>query len=71
MEIFHEVAADGALFFEADNDKQFAEQVLQLENSEVLKDLVEKGHRQADNFAWAKSAQALYEVCQRLVANKP
>jgi glycosyltransferase involved in cell wall biosynthesis len=70
MEIFHEVAADGALYFEADNDKQFAEQVLKLEDPEVFKDQVAKGHKQAANFAWSKSAEALYEVCKQLVNNK-
>jgi len=67
LEIFHEVAADGALFFEADNAKQFAEQVLKLENKEVFDDLIKKGHKQAENFAWSRSAQALYEVCEKLV----
>lgn len=67
LEIFHEVAGDGALFFEADNDKQFAEQVLKLNDPATLKDLIEKGHKQAEKFAWTKSAQALYAVCEELV----
>jgi glycosyltransferase involved in cell wall biosynthesis len=71
LEIFHEVAADGALFFKADNDKQFAEQVLKLTDPQVFNDLVAKGHKQAANFAWSKSAQALYRVCEDLIANKP
>jgi glycosyltransferase involved in cell wall biosynthesis len=66
MEIFHEVAADGALFFEANSPKQFAEQVLKLDNPEFLNDLIVKGKKQADNFAWTKSAQVLYGICEEL-----
>ncbi|NTW61352.1 glycosyltransferase family 4 protein [Candidatus Saccharibacteria bacterium] len=66
LEIFHEVAGDGALFFKADNFQQFAEQVLKLEDRKVHDDLVEKGRKQAAKFAWSKSAKALYEVCQEL-----
>ena len=68
MEIFHEVAADGALYFEADSPKEFAFQVLKLNDPEFLKDLIEKGHKQADNFAWSKSARVLYQICEELVA---
>ncbi len=66
MEIFHEVAGDGALFFEADNDKQFAEQVIRLEDEAFRNDLVAKGRKQAEKFAWSKSAQELYKVCKHL-----
>ncbi len=67
MEIFHEVAADGALFFEANNPKQFADQVLKLNDPAILSDLITKGHRQANNFAWSKSAVVLNGICEELV----
>jgi glycosyltransferase involved in cell wall biosynthesis len=67
MGIFHEVAGDGALFFEHDAPKQFADQVLKLNDEKTRKELVEKGHKQAENFTWAKSALALYEICKKLV----
>lgn len=70
LEIFHEVAGEGALYFEADDDKQFAQQVLKLNDPLVFKDLIEKGHLQADKFAWSKSAKSLYEVCKRLYSEK-
>ena len=70
MEIFHEVAGDGALFFDPSSPEQFAEQVLKLDNPVVLRDLIDKGHKQADNFAWTKSAQALYEICEKLYNEK-
>ena len=67
MEIFHEVAGDGALFFDPTSPKQFAENVLKLNNPVVLNDLVKNGHKQADNFAWSKSAQTLYDICKKLM----
>jgi len=70
MEIFHEVAADGALYFEADSAEQFAQQVLKLENPVVLNNLIEKGYQQAANFAWSKSAQVLYGICEELTNKK-
>jgi len=70
MTIFHEVAADGALFFDYDSPQQFADQVKKLDNPEIVKDLVSKGHIQADKFSWKKSAMTLYEVCEKLVNRK-
>ncbi len=69
MEIFHEVAADGALFFEANSPQQFAQQVLKLDDPVLLQDLIAKGKRQSDNFAWTKSAQVLYGICEKLCEN--
>jgi glycosyltransferase involved in cell wall biosynthesis len=66
MEIFHEVAGDGALFFDPTSPQQFAEQVLKLNNPVVLNELVKNGHKQSDNFAWSKSAQTLYNICKKL-----
>lgn len=70
MEIFHEVAADGALYFEADSPREFALQVLKLYEPEVLADLIAKGHKQAENFAWGKSARVLYAICEKLYSQK-
>lgn len=67
MEIFHEVAGDGALFFDYDNPKEFADQVLKLNDPNFLSELTEKGHRQANKFTWKQSAQKLYEICQQLI----
>lgn len=66
MEIFHEVAGDGALFFDPNSPKQFAEQVLKLNNPIVLKGLIESGPKQAKNFDWTKSARTLYDIFNEL-----
>ncbi len=66
MEIFTEVAGKGALFFDANSPQQFAEQVLKLNDQTTLDNLIATGHQQANKFAWSKSAQALYGVCEQL-----
>jgi glycosyltransferase involved in cell wall biosynthesis len=68
MTIFHEVAGDGALFFDFDSPKQFADQVLKLNDLQFEKNLVEKGHKQAEKFTWKQSVKKLYDICQELVA---
>lgn len=66
MEIFHEVAGDSALFFPADSDKDFAEQVLKLEDKNILDDLIAKGYKQSEQFAWTKSAIVLNDIMVKL-----
>jgi glycosyltransferase involved in cell wall biosynthesis len=67
MTIFHEVAGDGALFFDYNSPTEFANQVLKLDNEKILNNLVEKGHKQAEKFSWKQSAKKLYDICQSLV----
>lgn len=70
MTIFHEVAGDGALFFDFNSPKQFAFQVLKLNDSDFLANLVEKGRKQAEKFSWKQSAKKLYDICLELHNNK-
>jgi glycosyltransferase involved in cell wall biosynthesis len=70
MTIFHEVANDGALFFDYNSPKQFADQVLKLNDEKCLNDLVKKGHIQSEKFSWKQSAKKLYDICLQLVANE-
>ena len=71
MEIFHEVAEDGALFFSANSPKQFAEQVMKLDDTKFESDLVALGRKQAEKFTWKQSSKKLYEICEKLVNGKP
>jgi glycosyltransferase involved in cell wall biosynthesis len=67
MTIFHEVADDGALFFDYNSPEEFASQVKKLDDKKFVSQLVEKGHKQADKFSWKRSAETLYKVCEELV----
>ena len=70
MEIFHEVAGNGALFFDPTLPKQFADKVLKLNDQQFQNELIQRGYKQAENFTWKRSAQALYDICQKLVDNR-
>lgn len=70
MTIFHEVAGDGALFFDYDSPQQFADQVNKLNDPEFVSGLVEKGHIQANKFSWKQSSKTLYDICVKLVNTK-
>jgi len=70
MTIFHEVAGDGALFFDFDLPKQFANQVSKLDNPKFVEDLVKKGHNQAEKFSWKQSAKKLYDIITAIQINK-
>lgn len=70
MTIFHEVAGNGALFFDYDSPKQFSDQVLKLDDTKFQQDLVGKGHKQAEKFSWKQSAKKLYDICTELNSSK-
>jgi glycosyltransferase involved in cell wall biosynthesis len=67
MDIFHEVAGDAALFFDADDAQTFAAQVDKLNDPALRAELVKKGRVQAATFSWKASAKALADVAQKLV----
>lgn len=67
MPIFHEVAAGGALYFNPDDPKMFADQVLQLNDSATRKRLVESGKSHIKTFSWEASAQALVNAAKSLL----
>jgi glycosyltransferase involved in cell wall biosynthesis len=64
--IFHEVAGDGALFFNNDNPNDFASQIMKLDNDKLQKELVLAGKKQAEKFSWNKSAKTLYDIFSKL-----
>jgi glycosyltransferase involved in cell wall biosynthesis len=66
MEIFHEVAGDGALFFDFDSPNEFAEQVTKLSNPQTRQELIDKGFEQAKKFTWKQSTKTLYDICLSL-----
>lgn len=59
LPIFHEVAGKYALFFEADNQTEFAKQVIRLEDSKLRTALVKHGQEYAKKFNWKTSAKEL------------
>lgn len=66
LEIFHEVAGKGALFFNADDPEAFAKQVLKLETKTVRDRLISAGKAQAASFTWVKSARTIWDLAEKL-----
>ncbi len=66
LEIFQEIGADAALFFDPADPKSFAEQVEKLGDSAFWQDVSEKSIAQAGKFSWGSSAQKLFELLNRV-----
>lgn len=66
LEIFREVAADGALFFDPEDPHSFASQIRALEEPGVWNQIASAGKRQAGNYSWSVSAQKLLGLLKSL-----
>lgn len=66
MEIFKEVAGEGALFFDPDSPKDFANKVASLNDERITDQLVKKGYAQAEKFSWKKSAKTLHDLYEKI-----
>lgn len=70
MDIFKEVAGDGALFFDYDSPEDFATQATKLSNPKLRQDLIAKGYIQAKKFSWKNSGKKLHGIFLKLVSEK-
>jgi len=58
-----EVAGDGALMVDAENEKDIAEAMVRISESEGLRnELIEKGKKQLSRFSWDKAAEQTWNV---------
>lgn len=55
-----EVAQDAALLVDPFNEQSIADAMVKILDSEVRKDLIEKGFRRADDFSWNHAADAIW-----------
>lgn len=63
-----EVAGDAALLIDPFSVKSITDAMLKISSDENLrKDLVQKGHKQAKNFTWQKSADKLWASIEKAV----
>ena len=65
--IFHEVGAGGALYFNPNKPKEFADRIKQLDNKTLCNDLIKNGQKHIALFTWNNSAQALLKSIKTLV----
>lgn len=65
-----EVGADGALYFNPQNEDELAEKIkILIKNEKLKKELVAKGLKQAEKFTWEKVAQTTLETIEKVVYN--
>lgn len=64
--IFHEVGADGALYFDPHNPEDFAKKVKKLDNTEFRNKQITKGLAHMQSFSWDESAKVLYAAMKKL-----
>ena len=66
--VFHEVAADAALFFDPHDDEELASVMCKLLDEASLRErLRAAGRARAPFFSWSKSARDLAQVYRSLV----
>jgi glycosyltransferase involved in cell wall biosynthesis len=68
--IFHEVAGDGALYFDPNDPKDFAEKVNQATTPKTYHKLVQNSHLQSQKFSWSGSAEVLLKTINQLQKNR-
>ncbi len=66
MEIFHEVAGDGALYADPEDPQTFAARIASLDDKKRREQLVAAGQKHIDKFSWDKSATALLDAIKKL-----
>jgi glycosyltransferase involved in cell wall biosynthesis len=65
--VFHEVGANGALYFDPKDPKAFAEQVQKLDDEAFRKKLIDRGVKHMKTFSWDTSARALYDAIKTIL----
>jgi glycosyltransferase involved in cell wall biosynthesis len=66
MEVFHEVAGEGALYADPDDPQTFAARIASLDQKKTREDLVRKGQAHIKRFSWDNSAKALLDAVKSL-----
>lgn len=66
MEVFHEVAGDGALYADPENPRDFADKIKSLDDREKREELIKKGREHIRKFSWDNSAKALLDAVKKL-----
>ncbi len=66
MPVFHEVAAEGAVYADPDSPKDFANKIISLDPLDRRMALIDTGKRQIETFSWSNSAKTLLEAARHL-----
>ena len=66
LEIFKEIGADAASYFNPEDPQSFADQVNRLGEEGVWRSASQKSSAQAAKFSWQNSAAELFELLNRI-----
>lgn len=66
MPVFHEVGADGALYFDPHSPKSFADTVQKLDTLKVREEQIKKAYKHVGTFSWDTSARELLKAIKTL-----
>jgi glycosyltransferase involved in cell wall biosynthesis len=66
MPVFHEVGADGALYFDPHSPKSFAEAVKKLDDLKLREEHIKKAYKHVGTFSWDASARELLKAIKTL-----
>jgi glycosyltransferase involved in cell wall biosynthesis len=65
--VFHEVAGDAAYYFDPHSVDMLVEAMLKIQDPDIIRELVSKGHKHAQMFSWEKAATKITEIYRRLI----
>jgi glycosyltransferase involved in cell wall biosynthesis len=69
IDVFHEVADGGGLYFEPHDPKEFAERVKELDDDKLRQRLSTRGKTHIDTYSWHDSARQLLNAINLLVTD--
>lgn len=67
MDIFREVAGEGALYANPEDPQSFANQICELDNISIRKALVAEGKKHIEQYSWEESARSLLSAINKIV----
>ena len=65
--VFHEVGANGALYFSPHDPKDFAEQVKKLDDTAFREALIARAYAQVSTYSWDESAKVLLDAIKSIL----
>jgi glycosyltransferase involved in cell wall biosynthesis len=67
--VFHEIAADAALFFDPHDEDSLTDAMIQILDGQLCQNLKKLGQKRLDFFSWEQSAQQVVKIYQELACN--
>lgn len=68
IDVFHEVASSGGLYFNPNNPKDFADRIKELDDDKLRQHLSERGKAHIETYSWHDSAKELLNAIKLLLA---